>query len=275
MNAPSKNQMPSLSIRKHTIAFFSLLLLYIFLYMPLLVMVIFSFNNSRFSPTWKGFTFKWYQLLLENSNILEASLNSLIIALASSTLATLLGSISAYALYQHKHNGKSDTKTKNTILSLMFIVMVSPDIALALALFIFFNLIHINLGFTSLLLSHITFSLPYVITLVYARLKDFNKHIIDAAFDLGATPFQTFTKIIWPLIAPAIISSWFLALTISIDDVIVSFFVTGPDFEILPIKIYSLLKLGINPQINALMTIIFAITLLSSIIYYRFTKEQD
>lgn len=256
-------------MRKHPLTIFALFSLYIFLYAPLLVMALFSFNDSRYSPTWKGFTFKWYLLLLENSSLLEAFSNSLIVALTSSTLATLIGALSAFALY------RQSTRTRNTILSMMFVVMVSPDIALALALFIFFNLIHIKLGFTSLLLSHITFSLPYVVTLVYSRLKDFNNSIIDAGFDLGASPYKVFSKIIWPLIAPAVISSWFLALTISLDDVIVSFFVTGPDFEILPIRIYSLLKLGINPQINALMTTIFVLTLLSSVIYYHFTKEHN
>ena len=244
-----------------------LLLVYGFFYLPIAVLVVFSFNDSKYSLTWKGFTWKWYEQLLNNPEILQVALNSLLLAVLAASLATLLGTITAITLYRYQF------PSKKLLYGLIYIVIMSPDIVMGISLLILFVTLALPLGFTTLLLSHITFCLPFVIVTVYGRLSGFDERMIEAAKDLGANEWVVFRRILLPLLMPAVIAGWMLSFTLSLDDVIISFFVTGPDFEILPLKIYSMVRLGVKPEINALCTLMLCFTLILVFISHNLTKE--
>lgn len=218
-------------------------------------MIVYSFNNSKYSLNWKGFTLKWYEKLFENESLIEAALNSITVATLSSFVATILGVIGAVALYRYKFVGK---KFLNSI---VFILIISPEIVTGIALLMLFVIFNTELGFNSLLISHISFCLPFVMVTIMSRLSGFDKNIIEAASDLGASDFEIFSKVILPNIFPAVVAGFLLSFTLSLDDVIISFFVSGVEFEILPIKIFSMVKLGVSPEVNALSTIMFIFTI--------------
>jgi len=241
---------------------------YLFLYLPLVILIIYSFNSSKYSTNWKGFTLKWYAKLFDNTMLLDAMGNSLIIAGISATVATCIGTLAAVVFYRYRFIGRK------VLYSLIYVVMMSPDIVMGISLLMFFILLGMNIGFATLLLSHITFCLPFVVVTVYSRISGFDPRVIEASKDLGAGEFQTFRYIILPMIMPAVISGWLLSFTLSLDDVIVSFFVTGPSFEILPLKIYSMVRLGVKPEINALSTVLFLFTLISVSISQLLIKER-
>ncbi|MDX1269476.1 MAG: spermidine/putrescine ABC transporter permease PotC, partial [Oceanisphaera sp.] len=177
------------------------------------------------------------------------------VALVSASAATLIGTLAAVALYRYRFRGKG------FVGGMLFVVMMSPDIVMAISLLALFVVLGISLGFWSLLFAHITFCLPFVVITVYSRLKGFDVRMLEAARDLGAGEAVIFRKIILPLAAPAIAAGWLLSFTLSLDDVIVSSFVTGPSYEILPLKIYSMVKVGVSPEVNALATIMLAVSL--------------
>lgn len=218
-------------------------------------MIVYSFNNSKYSLNWKGFTLKWYEKLFENESLIEAALNSITVATLSSFVATILGVIGAVALYRYKFVGK---KFLNSI---VFILIISPEIVTGIALLMLFVIFNTELGFNSLLISHVSFCLPFVMVTIMSRLSGFDKNIIEAASDLGASDFEIFSKVILPNIFPAVVAGFLLSFTLSLDDVIISFFVSGVEFEILPIKIFSMVKLGVSPEVNALSTIMFIFTI--------------
>ena len=229
--------------------------IYIFLYLPIIVLIIYSFNSSKYGTSWQGFTLEWYRKLYSNSLLIGSTKNSFLVATLSASISTLIGTISALGLYSYRFKGRK------VFSSIVYVLAISPDIIMGISLLILFNLINLNLGFYSLLLAHITLNLPFVIIIVIARLKTFNKNLINAARDLGAGEWTIFTRIILPLILPSVISGWLLAFTLSLDDVVISFFVTGPNFEVLPLTLFSMAHLGIKSEINALCTVIFAVTL--------------
>lgn len=227
---------------------------YVFLYLPIVVLIIFSFNDSKYSAAWKGFTWKWFVRLSGNTQLVEAALNSLTIALIAATIATALGVLLAVALFRYRFRGRDMMQAG------LFVVMMSPDIVMGVALLLLFVLIGLSPGFWPLLMAHVTFCIPFVSATVYSRLKDFDPHLIEAAEDLGAGEFRTFRHVILPMAMPAVFAGWLLSFTLSMDDVIISFFVTGPDFEILPLRIYSMVKMGVKPDVNALSAIMVGIT---------------
>ena len=229
--------------------------IYIFLYLPIIVLIVYSFNSSKYGTSWQGFTLEWYRKLYSNSLLMASTKNSFLVAALSASISTLIGTISALGLYSYRFKGRK------VFSSIVYVLAISPDIIMGISLLILFNLINLNLGFYSLLLAHITLNLPFVIIIVIARLKTFNKNLINAARDLGAGEWTIFTRIILPLILPSLISGWLLAFTLSLDDVVISFFVTGPNFEVLPLTLFSMAHLGIKSEINALCTVIFAVTL--------------
>ncbi|MCG8565821.1 MAG: spermidine/putrescine ABC transporter permease PotC [Desulfobacterales bacterium] len=241
---------------------------YAFLYIPLVTLVILSFNQSKFSSTWKGFTLKWYDKLLNNQLLLDAFFNSMIVAFTSSILATILGTLGAFAVYRYRFAGR------RMFFTLVHSVMMSPDIVMGISLLMFFVLIGLDPGFITLLLAHVTFCLPFVIVTVHARIQGFDPMMVDAARDLGASEFVIFKRIVLPLIFPAVLAGWLLSFTLSLDDVIISFFVTGPGFEILPLRIYSMVRLGVKPEVNALCTILFLLTLVAVMAAHFLTKEK-
>ncbi len=241
---------------------------YLFLYVPILILVVYSFNDSKYSTNWQGFTLKWYTQLFTDSPLKDALVNSIIIALSSSVIATVLGTLGALAFYRYRFIGRK------VLYTFIYIVMMSPDIVMGISLLMFFITIGMATGPFTLLLAHITFCLPFVIVTVYSRISGFDRNIIDVAKDLGASELQMFRHIMLPLLMPAIIAGWLLSFTLSLDDVVVSFFTTGPSFEILPLKIYSMVRLGIKPEINALSAIMVLLSLITVTVAHLVTKEN-
>lgn len=246
-----------------------LTLIYLILYLPIVVVIVFSFNHARFSLLWHGFTWQWYQTLAHDDAIIQVTINSLLVGVCAATIATILGAIASISLFRYRFCGK------NTLNGLLFVMIIIPDIVTAIALLLFYRLAHIPLGFWSLLLAHITFCIPFVFITANARLATVDKKIIEAAQDLGASESTIVWKILAPLILPALIAGWLLSFTLSLDDVIISYFVTGPSFEILPLKIYSMVRLGVSPEVNALSTLLFVFTLLVVISTQFLTKRKN
>lgn len=242
------------------------ILAFVFLYLPIIALVALSFNSARQGVGWTGFTLKWYGDLFEAEDIWAAFLNTIIIALTSSLAATLIGTLSAIGMYWHKFKGKKYFK------SLVYTPLIIPDILMGVSLLVFFVALRIPLGLMTIFFAHVTFCISYVIIVVITRLDDFDYSIIEAARDLGAKSHQVFFKIIIPVIMPGIIAGFLLSLTLSIDDFVITFFVAGPGSTTLPLKIYSMIKFGVSPVINALSTLLLLGTLVISYIGTKFQK---
>ena len=230
-------------------------LVFFFLYLPILVLVVFSFNTSRMNIVFEGFTFDWYKVLFENRSLLEAFKNTMIVSLVSTLCSTIVGTLSAYVLHRYNFFGKK------LIVKLLYIPIVIPEIVLGISLLSIYTLMKLDLGMFTLILSHIAFSIPYVIISVKSVLTQLNPQMEDAAKDLGANAFHVFWNVILPNLVPGIISGAMLAFTLSLDDVVISYFTAGPGSNTLPLKIYSMIKTGITPDVNALSTIILVFTL--------------
>lgn len=239
------------------------LFIYLFLYLPIGVLIVFSFNQSKLNAVWTGFTFDWYGKLLHNSLVLEATQNSLIVAVVSTAVATIIGTLAAVGMYKYKFKGK------DVLDGLLYIPIVIPEIVMGITLLAFFSQAKIPLGLLTLILAHITFSIPFVYVVVRSRLVGSDKSLEEAAMDLGANQWQTFVKITLPIIMPGVVAGALLAFTLSLDDVIISFFTAGPGSTTLPLKVFSMVKLGVSPEINALSTISLLITLTLVIVAER------
>lgn len=233
-----------------------LTLIYAFLYFPILVVIIYSFNNATRSLVWHGFTLKWYRYLIQDHSLLVVAGHSLIIGILAASIASFMGTVAATSLYRYKFFGKK------FLHGLLFILIVSPDIVMAISLLMLYSMINLPLGFWSLLLAHITFCMPFIAIIIYSRISSLNKFILEAAKDLGANDATIFYRILIPLLWPGILAGWLIGFTLSLDDVIISYFVTGPGFQILPLKIYSMVRMGVKPEINALCSILLLLTLL-------------
>ena len=229
---------------------------YAYLYIPIIILVTNSFNEDRYGLSWKGFSWNWYERLFNNDTLIQAAFHSVTIAFFAATLATIVGGLTAIALYRYRFRGKQ------AVSGMLFIVMMSPDIVMAVSLLALFMVVGISLGFWSLLLAHVTFCLPYVTVTIFSRLNGFDARMLEAAKDLGASEVTILRKIILPLALPAVVSGWLLSFTISLDDVVVSSFVSGVSYEILPLRIFSLVKTGVTPEVNALATIMIVLSLL-------------
>lgn len=246
-----------------------MIMVFAFLYAPIVILIVFSFNSARYSSSmWEGFTLDWYKSLFNNRQMLQAMLNSFLVAATSATLATVIGTLGSVSFFRFKYVGKSFNYL------LLYIVMMSPDIIMGISMLVLFMVLKMPLGFFTLLITHVTFSLPFVVVTLFSRLSGFDKHIVEAAKDLGADEFQTFRYVLFPLLVPAIASGWLLSFTISMDDAIGSFFVTSSSFETMPMRIYSMVKLGVKPEVNALSTIIFILSLLIVIVSQLLLKEK-
>jgi spermidine/putrescine transport system permease protein len=230
-------------------------LMYSFLYVPILILIIFSFNKSRLNAVWTGFTFEWYGKLMQNSDVLAAAKNSLTVGAVSTIVATMIGTFAAVGMYRYHFRGKT------ALDGMLYLPIVIPEIVMGISLLAFFALVKIPLGIMTLVIAHITFCIPFVVVIVRARLEGFDRSLEEAARDLGANEWQTFTKVTLPIIGPGILAGALLSFTLSIDDVIISFFVAGPSSTTLPLKIFSMVKFGVSPEINALSTLMLVITL--------------
>lgn len=247
-----------------------LLLVYFFLYAPIFILIILSFNASTFGNRWDGFTLKWYVSLASNSQLINAALNSLIVAVSAASLATVIGTLASVTIFRFNFFGK------NFIMTMLYILMISPEIVMGISLLILFMFINMPLGFQTLLITHTTFCLPFVTAVLFTRLADFDKNSIEAAKDLGATEIKAFWYIILPSILPAVIAAWLMSFTLSMDDSISTFFTTGPNFEVLPLRIYSMVRLGVKPEVNALSAIIFAgCLIIVTIVHFLFKEKKN
>ncbi len=251
-----------------TIRFSFMSIVYAFLYMPIIVLIVNSFNENRFGMRWDGFTTKWYQALMSNDSLMQAALHSINVAVFSASTATIIGSLTAVALFRYQFKGKA------AVNGLLFVVMMSPDIVMAISLLALFLVLGAQLGFFTLLVAHVTFCLPFVVVTVYSRLNGFDVKMLEAAKDLGASEWVILKQILLPLAKPAVAAGWLLSFTLSLDDVIISSFVTGPTYEILPLKIYSMVKVGISPEVNALATVMLVVSLVLVVLSQLITREK-
>ncbi|MBN7279505.1 spermidine/putrescine ABC transporter permease PotC [Vibrio cholerae] len=251
-----------------SIRFSFMSLVYLFLYLPIIVLIANSFNENKFGIKWGGFTTKWYHALMNNDSLMQAAWHSINIAVFSATAATLIGSLTAVALFRYQFKGKK------VVSGMLFVVMMSPDIVMAISLLALFLVMGVKLGFLTLLIAHITFCLPFVVVTVYTRLNGFDVKMLEAAKDLGAGEWVILKKIILPLAKPAVAAGWLLSFTLSLDDVIISSFVTGPTYEILPLKIYSMVKVGISPEVNALATVMLVVSLVLVVVSQLLAREK-
>ena len=242
---------------------------YAYLYIPIIILVTNSFNEDRYGLSWKGFSWNWYERLFNNDTLIQAAFHSVTIAFFAATLATIVGGLTAIALYRYRFRGKQ------AVSGMLFIVMMSPDIVMAVSLLALFMVVGISLGFWSLLLAHVTFCLPYVTVTIFSRLNGFDARMLEAAKDLGASEVTILRKIILPLAFPAVVSGWLLSFTISLDDVVVSSFVSGVSYEILPLRIFSLVKTGVTPEVNALATIMIVLSLGLVILSQLVTRKNN
>lgn len=239
-----------------------------FFYLPILVLVVNSFNASRFSTVWEGFSFKWYVRLFQDRQIWQALRNTGIVALSSTVLSMLLGTLAAFAL--HRYRGK----LQGFHYALVYMPLVIPDILMGLSLLLFFVMVSFPLGLLTITLAHVTFCISYVAMVVLARLQDFDFQVVEAAQDLGAGRWRVLWRILLPLLAPGIMAGGLLAFTLSIDDFVISFFVAGPGSTTLPIQIYSMIKHGSPPMINALSTLLLCLTFLFVWISQHLTEKK-
>lgn len=248
-------------------------LIFVFLYAPILVLIAFSFNESKNRAHFTGFSLKWYQELFRDEEMFGALLASLVVALAASAIATLLGTAAAVGMSNMKKLPRS------VMMNVTYLPVVNPEIVMGVSLmllFLFFeNSLGINRGFGTVLIAHVSFCLPYVVLNVMPKLRQMDKSIYEAAQDLGCSPGQAFRKVVIPEIMPGIFSGFIMAFTFSLDDFIVTLFASGPKFVTLPLAIYAETKRKVRPTINALSTIIFLVVLTALIVYNVVDAKQQ
>ncbi len=232
-------------------------LVLLFLFLPIIILVIYSFNKSNNNIVFEGFTLKWYKELFLNTNLMDAFKNTILVATTSTIISTIIGTISAVGL--HKYN----FKFKGFINTLLYIPIVIPEIVLGISLLSIYTLMKLELGLITIIIAHITFSIPYVIVSVRSTLSNSTNTIEEASYDLGVGKFKTFWYVILPCIKPGIVSGASLAFTLSLDDVIISYFTAGPGSNTLPLNIYSIIKTGITPDVNALSTLVLLLVIIT------------
>lgn len=238
---------------------------YAFLYLPILVLVALSFNESRLSSVWKGFTLQWYVKLWQSDMLWEALRNSLLIAAGTALISTVLGTLTALALSRYRVPGRMAVE------GLIYLPLILPDIVLGVGALVLFTAAGLRLGLGTVLATHVGTCVSYVVLVLRARLADMDPHLEEAASDLGATPWKTMRYVTLPLLAPGILAGSLLAFTLSLDDFILSFFTAGPGATTLPLRVYGMVKTGITPEINALSTILLLLTGAATMLFLRLT----
>ncbi|MDE2117317.1 MAG: ABC transporter permease [Betaproteobacteria bacterium] len=238
---------------------------YTFLYVPLFIVIIYSFNDSRLNAEWVGFTWHWYDVLLHDNDMLAAMGNSLFIALVSSLAATVLGTMAGIAMHRYKMKA----------LTFMVLTPVAmPEILLGVSLLLFFiQVLNLTLGLVSIILAHITFSIGFVAVIVRARLAGIDESIFEAARDLGASPWETFRYVTFPLILPGVVAGGLMAFTLSIDDFVITFFTAGVGVATLPLRVYSMIKIAVTPEVNAVSTLLMLLTLTMIVLASKFSPD--
>ncbi len=244
-------------------------LVYVLLYFPILVLILYSVNNARFSLRWHGFSTHWYQVLMQDQGLWTALFHSAWLGLAASLIATTTGLFACVYLFLH-----SSYKYFRSFYATLLLLVIVPDLVLGVALLIFFNITSTPPGFFSLLIAHVTFCIPFVVLTINSRIHTLDVNIYASALDLGASRMTALRRVLFPLLWPAISSAFLLCFTLSFDDVIVSYFVAGPDFNILPLTIYSLVRAGVTPELNALCTVTFFISMVLVILSFRLSRKS-
>ncbi len=229
----------------------AIILGFTFLYLPIILLILFSFNESRLVTVWAGFSTKWYVELMQNQGIKDAAWVTFKVAFISSSVATLLGTIAGLVMTRF---GKFRGRTLFS--GMIYAPMVMPEVILGLSTLLTFITLAIDRGVLTVTLAHITFSMCYVSVIIQSRMSSYDDSINEAALDLGCTPFRTFLLITFPIILPAVVSGWLLSFTMSLDDLVIASFTSGPGSTTLPMKIYSMVRLGVTPEINAVSTIL-------------------
>jgi len=247
----------------------SLTLGFAFLYIPMVILIIYSFNESKLVTVWAGFSTKWYGELIQNEAFLDAAWVTLKVAVFSSTIATVLGTMAAYVMVR---GGRFMGRTLFS--GMIYAPLVMPEVITGLSLLLLFIGIGLDRGVLTIVLAHTTFSMCYVSVVVSSRLVTFDRSLEEAALDLGCSPAEAFRLVTLPIIAPAVISGWLLAFTLSLDDLVIASFTSGPSATTLPIKIFSAVRLGVSPEINALSTIMIAIVTVGVITASLVSKRQ-
>ncbi len=230
-------------------------LVLLFFYAPIVFLVAYSFNDSRLNIVWEGFTLKWYGMLWRDNRLLAALENSLLVAVAATFLSIVIGTTGAWLLHRYRYRGM------RTISTLAFIPMVVPEIIMGISLLVFFKTVDVGLGYGTVIIAHTTFCFPFVMAAVQARLAGLDPSLEDAALDLGATPLKAFWHVIVPYLMPAIVSGGLMAFALSMDELIVTYFTSSSSSATLPLRIYGMAKVGLNPMINALSTIFIVATI--------------
>src|SRR3954465_4652653 len=235
-------------------------LVYAFLYIPLAIVVVYSFNDSRLNAEWVGFTLAWYEKLFHNEKMLQAAWNSLLIGVTASAVSTVFGTMAGYAMYRFRMR----------LLPVLILAPIAiPEILMGVSLLIFFVLLNISLGMVSIVLSHIAFCIGFVAIVVRSRLAGMDESLTEAARDLGATPWNAFRYVPLPLIMPGVIPGALMAFTLSIDDFVITFFTAGAGTVTLPLQIYSMIKIAVTPEVNAVSTLLMLLTLFLIVIASR------
>lgn len=237
-----------------------------FLYLPILVLVAYSFNTSKLNIVWEGFTFRWYGELWGNTPLIRSLTNSLIIAAAATVLSVLIGTTGAWLLHRYRY------RFARSIQALVCLPMVMPEIVMGVSLLIFFTVTQVELGHATVVMAHTTFCFPFVLVAVQARLQGLDPSLEEAALDLGATPWKAFWLVILPCLRPAVISGALMAFTLSMDELIISIFTAAPDSRTLPMQVFGMAKVGLNPMLNALSTI-FIFTTIAFVLFSEHLRK--
>jgi len=252
---------PALWLRAYAI------LAYGYIYLPILVLIIFSFNTQKLNVRWEGFTLHWYGELWRDANILLAARNSLIIATVSTLVATIIGTLAALSLQRYSFRGKTFSEAT------LYIPVIIPEVVMGIALLAFFVQVGISLGLQTITLAHIAFNIPFVTLVVRARLHGFDRAIEEAAMDLGANELTTFWRVTLPTIMPGVLAGALLAFTLSLDDYVITYFTAGPGSTTLPLRVFSMVRFAVTPEVNALSTVwiltVFGILLIGQVAQRR------
>ena len=238
-----------------------------FFYLPILLLVANSFNPARFSSRWQGFSLVWYARLFESPEVWQALKNTLIIAVSVTAVSVVLGTAAAFALHRY-----GSSRLQRLHFTLIFQPLVVPEILMGISLLMFFVAAGVPLGLFTIFLAHVTFCVSYVAMTVLGRLQDFDFSVVEAARDLGASPWQSTRRVLLPMLMPGIVAGALLAFTLSVDDFVITFFVAGPGSTTLPLRIYSMIKFGAPPMINALSTLLLAVTLTAVLVSQRLLR---
>jgi spermidine/putrescine transport system permease protein len=246
------------------------LVFYVYLFAPILILVLFSFNTSKYGVTWSGFSLRWYEDLLADRFVGQATRNTLLVALVSTSIATVIGTAAALGLHRYRFRGYAAAETA------VYLPVVIPEVVMGIGLLILFAQLHMQRGLLTIIIGHVAFSVPFVVLTVRARLVGFDRRLEEAAMDLGARAWATFRRITLPLILPGVLAGALLAFTLSLDDFIITLFTSGPGSSTLPLFVHSMIKSAVTPKINALSTLwILSVLLLLALVQWLQQRNPD